>query len=49
MARSAAISVVLNFITYRKIYYVVRGTKQLASQAYPFCVVLSHKRKLQNL
>jgi hypothetical protein len=46
---TAGINVVINYVTYRKIYYVVRGTKLLALQAYLFCVVLSHKRKLQNL
>jgi hypothetical protein len=46
MERSAGINVVL---TFRKFYYVVRGTKLLVLQAHLFCVVLSHKRILQNL
>lgn len=49
IGRSAGINVVLNYITYKKIDYVVRGTKLPVLQAHPFCVVLSHKRKLQNL
>jgi hypothetical protein len=49
MGRSAGISVVLNYITYKKIDNVVRGTKLPVLQAHPFCVVLSHKRKLQKL
>lgn len=49
MGRGAGINVVLNYITYKKIGYLVRGTKLSVLQAHPFCVVLSHKRKLQNL
>lgn len=49
MGRSAGINMLLNYITYREIYYVVRDKKLLVSQAHLLCVVLSHKRKLQNL
>jgi hypothetical protein len=49
MGRSAGINVVLNYTIHKKIHYVVRGTNLLVLQAHPFSVLLSHKRKLQNL
>jgi len=49
MGRSAEINVVLNYTIYREMYYLVRGTNLLVLQAHTFTVLLSHKRKLQNL